>query len=157
MVHEASDPIIASMNEIEAKAKERGSQMGLPYAGAVLPEEAHALMQKGAKLIDVRTLAERHFVGSVPGSEAIEWSNFPQGQRNPTFLEQLEEVARKDETVLFLCRSGARSHHAAIIATDAGWRDCYNVLEGFEGDKDPSGHRGTVNGWRKAGLPWIQS
>jgi rhodanese-related sulfurtransferase len=145
------------MDDIQAKAKDRGRQLGLPYAGAVLPAEAHALMQKGAKLIDVRTLAERHFVGSVPGSEAIEWSNFPQGQRNPTFLEQLEEAARKDDTVLFLCRSGARSHHAAIIATEAGWQDCYNVLEGFEGDKDPAGHRGTLNGWRKAGLPWVQS
>ena len=145
------------MDEIQAKAKERGRQMGLTYAGAVLPAEAHALTQKGAKLVDERTGAERHFVGSVPGSEAIEWNNFPQGQRNPSFLEQLEEVARKDQTVLFLCRSGARSHHAAIIATDAGWEDCYNVLEGFEGDKDPAGHRGTVNGWRKAGLPWVQS
>ena len=144
------------MDEIQSKARDRGRQLGLPYAGAVLPAEAHMLMKQGAKLIDVRTVAERHFVGSVPGSEAIEWSSFPQGQRNPTFLEQLEEVARKDETILFLCRSGARSHHAAIIATDAGWQDCYNVLEGFEGDKDPSGHRGTVNGWRKAGLPWTQ-
>jgi rhodanese-related sulfurtransferase len=145
------------MDDIRAKAKARGRQLGLPYAGAVLPAEAHALMQKGAKLIDVRTVAERHFVGAVPGSEAIEWSNFPQGQRNPTFLEQLEEAARKDDTVLFLCRSGARSHHAAIVATEAGWQDCYNVLEGFEGDKDPAGHRGTLNGWRKAGLPWVQS
>jgi rhodanese-related sulfurtransferase len=145
------------MDEIRAKASERGRQLGLTYAGAVVPAEAYALMQQGAKLIDVRTVAERHFVGSVPGGEAIEWSNFPQGQRNATFLEQLEETARKDETVLFLCRSGARSHHAAIIATEAGWQDCYNVLEGFEGDKDPAGHRGTLNGWRKAGLPWVQS
>ena len=145
------------MDEIRAKAKQRGQQLGLTYAGAVLPAEAFALMQKGAKLIDVRTVAERHFVGSVPGGEAIEWSNFPQGQRNATFLDQLEETARKDETVLFLCRSGARSHHAAMIATEAGWQDCYNVLEGFEGDKDPAGHRGTLNGWRKAGLPWVQS
>ena len=57
---------------------------------------------------------------------------------------------------MFICRSGARSHGAAEAATRAGWRECYNVLEGFEGDKDAEQHRNTVNGWRKAGLPWIQ-
>lgn len=132
--------------------------MGLPYAGAVTPAEAHALMKAGATLVDVRTTPERHFVGSVPGSEPIEWTTYPKGERNPGFLAQLEEAAPvKDQPVLFLCRSGARSHHAAIAATEAGWKEAYNILEGFEGDKDPEQHRGTVGGWRKAGLPWIQS
>ena len=39
----------------------------------------------------------------------------------------------------------------------AGWKETYNVLEGFEGDKDADGHRNTVGGWRNAGLPWVQS
>lgn len=145
------------MQDIERKAKERAREMGLPYAGAALPAEAHALMREGAKLVDVRTVAERHFVGSVPGSEAIEWSSFPQGQRNASFLEQLAEVAHKDEPVMFLCRSGVRSHYAAIVAAEAGWKEAYNVLEGFEGDKDAEGHRGILGGWRKAGLPWVQN
>jgi rhodanese-related sulfurtransferase len=58
---------------------------------------------------------------------------------------------------MFICRSGARSHSAADAATRAGWREAYNVLEGFEGNKDGEQHRNTVNGWRKAGLPWTQS
>ena len=62
-----------------------------------------------------------------------------------------------DEPVMFICRSGARSHSAADAAMRAGWKETYNVLEGFEGDKDPQGHRNTLNGWRKAGLPWSQS
>jgi len=57
---------------------------------------------------------------------------------------------------MFLCRSGARSVGAATVATEAGYGDCYNILEGFEGDKDANGHRNTIGGWRKAGLPWIQ-
>jgi rhodanese-related sulfurtransferase len=113
-------------------------------------------MQRGAKLVDVRTGAELHYVGSVPGSEAIEWNTL-EGQRNPDFLRQLEQVTRKDEPVMFLCRSGARSHAAAIAATQAGWKETYNVLEGFEGDRDAEGHRNAIGGWRKAGLPWIQS
>jgi rhodanese-related sulfurtransferase len=144
------------MDDIRKKARERGQQMKLPYAGAVTPAEANALMRKGAKLIDVRTDAENHYVGSVPGSDHIEWNNFPDGQRNPEFLAQLANAVRKDEPVLFLCRSGVRSHQAAVAATQAGWKEAYNVLEGFEGDKDTEGHRGTLGGWRKAGLPWVQ-
>ncbi|MDA0191310.1 MAG: rhodanese-like domain-containing protein, partial [Proteobacteria bacterium] len=53
-----------------------------------------------------------------------------------------------------LCRSGVRSHRAAALAMEAGYTECYNVLEGFEGDKDAHGQRGKVGGWRLAGLPW---
>ena len=145
------------MDDIKKKARERGQKLKLPYAGALLPAEAHALMLAGAKLVDVRTDAELHFVGSVPGGEAIEWNSYPEGQRNPAFLEQLGEVVRKDEPVMFLCRSGVRSHSAATAASQAGWTEAYNVLEGFEGDKDAVGHRNVAGGWRKAGLPWVQS
>jgi rhodanese-related sulfurtransferase len=145
------------MDDEKIKAKARGQKMRLPYAGALLPAEAHALMQKGAKLVDVRTDAELHYVGSVPGAETIEWNSFPEGQRNPAFLEQLAQAARKDEPVMFLCRSGVRSHQAAMAASEAGWAEAYNILEGFEGDKDEAGHRNVIGGWRKAGLPWVQS
>jgi rhodanese-related sulfurtransferase len=145
------------MDEIRKKARERGQQLKLPYAGALLPAEAHALMQKGAKLVDVRTDAELHYVGSVPGSEAIEWNTYPEGRRNPAFLEQLAEAVRKDQPVMFLCRSGVRSHHAAIAATEAGWTEAYNILEGFEGDKDAAGRRNVAGGWKFARLPWVQS
>ncbi|HUN70511.1 MAG TPA: rhodanese-like domain-containing protein [Burkholderiales bacterium] len=144
------------MNEITRRARERAEKLKLPYAGALLPAEALELMRKGAKLVDVRTEPELEYVGSVPGAEAIEWNTYPEGQRNPAFLEQLAQAVRKDEPVMFLCRSGARSHHAAIAATQAGWQKAYNILEGFEGDKDADHHRNTVGGWRKAGLPWVQ-
>ena len=58
---------------------------------------------------------------------------------------------------MFICRSGARSHEAALAAQSAGYGSVFNVLEGFEGDRDASGHRNTVGGWRAAGLPWTQS
>ena len=145
------------MDEIQKKARERGQSLKLSYAGALFPAEAHALMEAGAKLVDVRTDAEVHYVGAVPGGDHIEWSTFPEGERNPDFLKQLESVAKKDDTVMFLCRSGVRSHNAAIAATQAGWTAAYNILEGFEGDKNSAGHRNVVGGWRKAGLPWMQS
>ena len=145
------------MSDIRKTAAERARKLGLPYAGALLPAEAHQLMQQGAKLVDVRTTPELQYVGSIPGAAAVEWQTYPGGKPNPEFLSQLESVTRKDEPVMFLCRSGARSHSAADAAMRAGWQETYNVLEGFEGDKDASGHRNTVGGWRKAGLPWTQS
>jgi rhodanese-related sulfurtransferase len=144
------------MDEIKKTAAERAKKMGLPYAGALLPAEAHALMQAGAKLVDVRTQPELLYVGKIPGSVALEWQSYPGNRPNPEFLGELAGAVAKEQPVMFICRSGARSHGAAEAATKAGWRECYNVLEGFEGDKDARQHRNTVGGWRKAGLPWIQ-
>jgi rhodanese-related sulfurtransferase len=145
------------MDEIKRAAAERGRKMGLGYAGALLPAEAHTLMKSGAKLVDVRTKPELLYVGKIPGSVTVEWQTYPGNKPNPEFLGELAASISKDEPVMFLCRSGARSHAAAEAATQAGWRECYNVLEGFEGDKDAAQHRNSVGGWRKAGLPWIQS
>lgn len=138
-------------------AAERGKKLGLSYTGALLPAEAAGLMKAGVKLVDVRTRPELHYVGKVPGSIPVEWQTWPGGKPNPEFLGELSAMVGKEEPVMFICRSGARSHSAAEAAMRAGWKETYNVLEGFEGDKDAEGHRGTVNGWRKAGLPWVQS
>jgi rhodanese-related sulfurtransferase len=141
---------------IKQAAADRASQLKLTYAGALTPAEAHTLMQAGAKLVDVRTLPELLYVGRVPGSLPVEWQTYPGNRLNPEFLAQLAQFAKPEDTLMFICRSGARSHSAAAAATQAGWRDSYNVLEGFEGDKDAAQHRNTVGGWRKAGLPWVQ-
>ena len=66
-----------------------------------------------------------------------------------------QRLAGKDDVLLFLCRSGVRSRHAATLATQHGYANSYDILEGFEGDKDAEGHRKTVGGWCKAGLPWV--
>ena len=145
------------MEDIKKAARERGKQLGITYAGALLPAEAHKLMQTGAMLVDVRTKPEIQYVGRVPGSLAVEWQTYPGNRENPEFIGELAASVPKDTPVMFLCRSGARSHAAAEAAARAGWKEAYNVLEGFEGDKDAAQHRNTVGGWRKAGLPWVQS
>jgi len=147
------------LEDILARAKQRAVEKQLPYAGALLPEEACELLKHapGATLVDVRTQAELYWVGRVPGATAVEWSGYPGGARNPDFLTQLQAAVPKTEApVMFLCRSGVRSHNAAALATTAGYANCYNVLEGFEGDRDAQGHRNTIGGWRAAGLPWEQ-
>ena len=154
-----STPPVNPVHVILAAAQQRAAERNLPYSGAVTPSEAGTLLAAlpGAKLIDVRTRAEWDYVGRVPGSILVEWNTYPEGTRNPVFLEQLQVAAADvDAPVLFLCRSGHRSDHAARAARAAGYSCAFNVLEGFEGDKDATGQRGHVNGWRKARLPWIQ-
>jgi len=140
-------------------AQQRAQEMKLPYEGALYPGEAYEILQSapGAKLVDVRSRAELDWVGRVASSVEIEWSTYPGMRPNPHFLTQLEQQVDKEALVLFICRSGARSHHAAAAATQAGYSDCYNVLEGFEGDANSDKRRNIIGGWRAAGLPWEQS
>ena len=149
---------IMNIDEILASAKQRAQKMGLPYAGALTPQEAYALMQQHAKarLVDVRTRAEWDWVGRVPNAVEVEFLSYPGNVPNDSFVEELEQKVAKDALVLFLCRSGGRSHNAAGFAAEAGFSQAYNVLEGFEGDRDANGQRNKIGGWRAAGLPWVQ-
>jgi rhodanese-related sulfurtransferase len=141
------------------KAQQRADEMELPYKGALLPAEAYQVLQEsaGAQLVDIRTHAELDWVGRIPDAKEIELRSYPGMQPNADFLAQLNRQVDKSLPVLFICRSGSRSNQAAIMATQTGFNNCYNILEGFEGDRDESGHRGQVGGWKAAGLPWIQS
>lgn len=137
-------------------AESRARELKLPYAGALTPQEASEVRQlaPGAKLVDVRTRAEWDWVGRIPDAVEIEWMSYPGNKPNADFLAQLKQQVDREALVMFICRSGVRSHNAAALADQAGYTECYNVLEGFEGDKDASGQRGKIGGWRHAGLPW---
>jgi rhodanese-related sulfurtransferase len=132
------------------------------HKGNIPPREAYQRLQGNAAavLIDVRTQPEWTFVG-VPAVERLvrlSWQVFPEMQVNARFVEEIEQMGLpKDSEILCICRSGARSSSAASALMDSGFTNCWNVAEGFEGDKDAQGHRSTVNGWKHAGLPWVQS
>lgn len=141
-------------------ARVLAQQQGLPYAGTVAPAQAWELVQQGlALLVDVRSAEERKFVGQVPGSLHVAWASGTALTRNPRFARELAALHAKQPQplpVLLLCRSGKRSALAAQEATKAGLPLVFNVREGFEGDHDAHQQRGHCNGWRFAGLPWIQ-
>jgi glyoxylase-like metal-dependent hydrolase (beta-lactamase superfamily II)/rhodanese-related sulfurtransferase len=125
------------------------------YAGDVSPALAYAWWQSGeAVLVDVRTDAEREWVGFVPGAAGVAWKQWPGMAMNPNFDTELQ-LAASGRPVLLLCRSGVRSIAAAKRATELGLR-AYNILEGFEGDPDSNAQRGNKGGWRLCGLPWRQ-
>ncbi len=119
-------------------------------------------------LIDVRTRAEWSFVGTPDLSSIgkqvllVEWLTFPDNRPNPAFVSQLSATleqlgASRDAGLYFICRSGVRSLQAANAMTGAGYRNCHNVAEGFEGPLDADRHRGRKAGWKADGLPWVQA
>lgn len=133
-------------------------------------DDAYRFLQEhpDAQLVDVRTRAEWSFVGAplLPFRDApaifLEWQSYPQMQVDAAFVARLDaELASRhagaDAPLLFLCRSGARSRAAAQAMRAAGRTRCINVSEGFEGPLDAQGHRGEIEGWQAAGLPWRQS
>lgn len=139
------------------KARQHAIIDALPYAGSVTPRDAWSLFQSGeVVLVDVRTAEERKFVGHVPDSQHVAWMTGLSLSRNPRFAKELESKASKDDVILLLCRSGKRSASAAEAAHKAGFKNVFNILEGFEGDLDDQQRRGAFNGWRFAGLPWVQ-
>ena len=135
------------------------AQSDLGYAGDITPQTAWEWMQSGeAVLVDVRTDAEREWVGFVPGAVAAAWKQWPGMQVNDNFESQVKAAcdAAGTQKVALLCRSGVRSIAAAMAASDAGF-EAYNILGGFEGDPDHLGHRAQLAGWKKEGLPWKQN
>ena len=140
------------------------------YAGDLLAVDAYELLEGDASavLIDVRTKAEWTYVGT-PDIRSLgktplflEWQSYPSMAINADFAADLEAQLRsagveRGASLVFLCRSGARSRQAAIAMTSAGWAPCFNVSDGFEGPLDDSRRRGGAGGWKAGGLPWTQT
>ena len=133
------------------RAAARAREHGLRYAGALAPREAWELAQAGeAKLVDVRTPFELAAVGRIEGVPLVEWPREGDDEAIDRFVNELRATLDRARPVMFICRSGVRSHYAAHVASAVGFDRAYNVLEGFEG------HPGMGDGWRAAGLPWTR-
>lgn len=144
------------LNNILNTAKARASTLQLPYLGAVTPEEAHAIsfQHQAAVIVDIRTKAELDLVGRIPNTLHIEWAFYPGMVRNELFMTQLEQLVNKDDMIVFMCRTGGRSHNAATLAQSHGFVNVMNMLEGFEGEANQYQQRTLINGWKHANLPW---
>ena len=143
--------------------------MNNDYEADVSVQDCWKVLEERADsfLIDVRTSAEWNFVGLPQTPDAArpvilaEWQTYPSMQVDHAFAERVAEMVRirggtEASPLFFLCRSGARSMGSAAALTGAGFEHCYNVADGFEGPPDAEGHRGTIAGWKAAGLPWGQ-
>jgi rhodanese-related sulfurtransferase len=149
-----------TLSQILEKAKQRAVELNLPYAGALTPVETLAVLEhtKNAKLVDVRTRAELELVGRVPQAMHIEWAFYPGMVANPDFAAQIKSLLDSESLVIFMCRTGGRSHNAAVLASQLGFAEAYNMLEGFEGESTPdTKQRCKINGWKAADLPWTNA
>ena len=145
---------MTTLKDILQLAAQRAAAKGLPYAGELTPQEAFAALQQGAAvLVDVRSRAELDLVGRVPNANHVEWAFYPGMVANADFASQLQAQFDKSQAIVFMCRTGGRSHNAAVVAEELGYT-AYNMLEGFEGEANAQKQRTLINGWKLAGLPW---
>lgn len=110
-----------------------------PAPRSTSPTSAHQLVRRGARLIDVREPAEVAELG-IRGAV-----NIPLGQiqrLGPGALDRHGIAVREGETVLVMCRSGARSRMACVLLQQTlGDRVC-NVAGG-------------ILAWQAARLPTV--
>lgn len=144
-----------NIDDVLRVAKNRAAEKKLPYLGELTPKEAFVLLQQGsALLVDVRSQAELDLVGRVPEATHIEWAFYPGMIANTEFGQQLQAQVKPDQSIIFMCRTGGRSHNAAVLAQQLGYSHVFNMAEGFEGEANAQKQRTLINGWKQAGLPW---
>jgi rhodanese-related sulfurtransferase len=145
---------MTKFNDVLNIAAARAAAKNLPYAGELAPQEAfEVLQQQEYVLVDVRSKAELDLVGRIPNAIHIEWAFYPGMVANPEFASQLQAQIDKNQAIVFMCRTGGRSHNAAVVASGLGYK-AFNMLEGFEGEANAEKQRTLINGWKHAGLPW---
>lgn len=77
-------------------------------------------------------------------------------------MDQIKEVFQPEDVILVTCRSGGRSAMIVNQMALAGFKNVYNITDGFEGDevKNPEsvfvGGR-MVNGWKNSGISYTYS
>lgn len=120
-------------------------------------------------ILDVRTPEELLFIGhptmawKIPVfGQSFEWDaktgKFPM-RPLPDFVDRVQKIATKDDTIMVMCRSGGRSAAAVNLLADAGFTRVFQIIDGFEGGvvDDPDsvfvGSR-MKNGWKNSLCPW---
>lgn len=167
--HAAAESFPTSVDPAKLSKKKRTTQ-GLYLTSS----EAYAILKKKPEIlfIDVRSRAEFSFVGHASVVDRnIPYRMIDSGYEIDTKRKQYKMVpnvdfpaalnkalkaagASKTDPVFVMCRSGSRSRAAADYMAKIGFTQVYNIVDGFEGDKNKAtGHR-TINGWKNSGLPW---
>ena len=135
----------------------------------VTAKEAHAMWQADpdkVMILDVRTPEEFIFVGhptmawKVPVAvQSYEWDakkkDFPL-KMCPDFVSRVQGVAKPDDTILAMCRSGGRSAIACNMLAKAGFTKVHNIIDGMEGDKNGDSDSTPQGGWKNSGCPWTK-
>lgn len=141
--------------------------MTMSEVKSISAKEAMQLItdQPKSLLVDVRSHMEYLFIGHPVGAVHIPWIDEPEWDINPHFVRDVRQLllgGLSDDgsgvqvPVILICRSGKRSYEAGQLLVHEGFKNVYNVEDGFEGELDDHHHRSTLGGWRCEGLPWEQ-
>jgi rhodanese-related sulfurtransferase len=139
-------------------------------------------------LIDIRTRVEYQVVGHPVGAYLFPYKFFTYefakkddtyeyqlSEVNKDFIEEIRKVFKKTDNLLIICRDGNRSAPAAQDLVNAGFKNVFNIEDGFEGPEFPTFRDSNQNkfyrqlakrnkifgfnhrrhyGWQWWGLPW---
>ncbi len=123
-------------------------------------------------IIDCRTPEEYVFVGHPSMAHNIPfklmttvWDEKKKNYKmnaNPDFSEEIKKRFNQNQTLILMCRSGSRSAQGTNLLAEAGYKNVYTVIDGFEGDKvkDSNSYfkgQRMLNGWKNSGNPWTYS
>jgi len=139
----------------------------------VTAKEAYAQWKAApdkVKIIDVRTPEEYLFVGhpdmawKIPVAvQSYEWDaakgQFPLSPL-VDFASRVSSIAKADDTLMLMCRSGGRSAIACNFLAKAGFKNVYNIIDGMEGDANGDSAKvahGPLSGWKNSGCPWTKN
>jgi rhodanese-related sulfurtransferase len=165
---------IASAAEVTSLPAVKQTKLGKYFTSK---EAASFVAQNAPKtlFLDIRTPAEVTFLGMAATADAnvpymVEpafqvWDNAKATFKLETNPDFIPEVRRRlkvkglgpDDTIVLMCRSGDRSAAASNLLAEAGFKNVYSVVDGYEGDlasEGPKAGQRAVNGWKNAGLPW---
>ena len=148
--------------------KGKQTVLGL-YATAREAYEQWQAAPDKVRILDVRTPEEFLFVGhptmawKIPlAVQSYEWDaakgQYPMSLATD-FVARVREVAKPDETLMVMCRSGGRSAMAVNQLAAAGFKHVYNIIDGMEGDTVDDSRsifvgQHLVNGWKNSGCAW---
>ena len=154
----SSEPVASLPNE-------KQTVLGLYVTAKEAYEKWKAAPDK-IKIIDVRTPEEYLFVGfpelawRIPVAvQSYEWDagnkQFPV-KPLPDFTARVGQIAKPDDTIMVMCRSGGRSAIAANFLAKAGFKNVYNIIDGMEGDGNGDSESTPQGGWKNSGCPWTK-
>ena len=94
-------------------------------------DELAALLDEGTLLIDIRRREEWRETGIIEGSKMITLFNVL-GSVEKDFVSRLQRIAKTDQAVAIICRTGNRTLAASEMLTkQLGYTNIYNVTNGI--------------------------
>jgi rhodanese-related sulfurtransferase len=95
--------------------------------------ELARLIGEGVPIVDIRTEGEWKQTGIVGGSYLLTFFDEKGRANPPAFLDKFKAIAKPEEPVIVICRTGNRTQAVAQFLDQSGYMKVYNVKQGIFG------------------------